>query len=233
MKLSVAVLAYNESVSLRVLLPALHDTCERLAHSDFELWVIDDASTDSTAQVVEDMKQALPQLRNLRHEINQGYAYATRSAIRAATGDVVIIMDGDGQHTPDQVERIFERFSESDSQVIFPNRTVRAEPLQRRVASRVLTTQCRWLLGFPGKDINGGIKGIRQTVSSKIEIKHQANLVNPEIWVRCHNESLLFEFVSIEQKTRIDGTESRAIKKPTAMLKSVILYILALRRELT
>jgi hypothetical protein len=121
---------------------------------------------------------------------------------------------------------------ENGNAVVFPIRKRRAEPLNRKLASKVLTFQCWIYLGYRQRDINGGIKGFSRTAADRIEIRHFVNLVNPEIWIRCRQQNLKIGYVAVDQIARFDGTKSRVISRPGPLFLSVNRYLRSLRREL-
>ncbi len=96
--------AYNEEPNLGSLLEKIGRTL-RQANLDFRVIVVDDGSTDGTAQLLRRLADSLP-LTSLRHSPNQGLGQTIADGLRAATesagaGDVVVTMDADGSHTPD------------------------------------------------------------------------------------------------------------------------------------
>jgi glycosyltransferase involved in cell wall biosynthesis len=223
-KASIGVLAYNETASLSDFLPNLYELCQRNFGEDFEILVVDDCSTDGTPEFISRMTSAMPRIRTVRHEKNLGYAAASRTALEQGLGEYLFVIDGDGQHAPEQIVDLAVAL-DGGADIALPIRTKRAEPLQRRIASWILTTQCRFILGFPKKDINGGIKAVRRDVVESVGIKYEVNLVNPEIWTRARNAELRVAFVEVEQLPRLDGTRSRVIRKPVPLLLDVTRYV--------
>lgn len=226
---SVAVLAYNEREGLSVLLPQLDSVCrEVFAH--YEIVIVDDCSQDGTDNWLRSLADELPCVRTVRHSRNRGYAAASRTALTHSLGEFRVVMDGDGQHSPDQVLKVIDALAQG-ADVVLPVRKSRVEPPKRRLASWLLALECRLLLGFPQQDINGGIKGIRASAVAQVDIVHEANLVNPEIWVRARNHSLVVGFVKVDQLKRLDGTASRVIRNSFTLFISVTRYIVGLARE--
>ncbi len=80
------------------------DSVLRQTHGDFELLVVDDASTDGTAARLL-ARGADPRLRLLRHEVNRGAAAARNTAIRAARGEFIAFLDSDDEWLPEKLER--------------------------------------------------------------------------------------------------------------------------------
>ena len=96
---SVVLPTYNRAAVLgRAIRSVLAQTYE-----DFELIVVDDASTDDTAEVIQSLGD--PRLRYLRHEVNKGGAAARNTGIAAASGDFIAFQDSDDEWLPDKLAR--------------------------------------------------------------------------------------------------------------------------------
>ncbi len=95
--LSCVIPAYNEARNLAALLPTVLNTLQRLSHQ-VELIVVDDGSRDDTAAVMHALCATHPELVYLKLSRNFGKEPALTAGLEAAQGDVVLLMDGDGQH---------------------------------------------------------------------------------------------------------------------------------------
>jgi Glycosyltransferases involved in cell wall biogenesis len=96
MTLSIILPARNEARSLQQLLPRLREVIP-----EAELILVDDGSTDATAAVAEEAGA-----RVIRHPYGMGNGAAIKSGARAATGDILVFMDADGQHDPADIPRL-------------------------------------------------------------------------------------------------------------------------------
>jgi len=147
-KISVIIPAKNESVGLSRILPQL-----RAAYQDFEIIVVDDGSEDETASVVLEHNCKL-----VRHLHSIGNGAAIKSGVRAAEGDVFIFMDADGQHNPDDISRLLEKY-ESGYDMVVGNRDSKSQAsFGRLAANRVYNSLASWMVGFRIRDLTSGFR---------------------------------------------------------------------------
>jgi dolichol-phosphate mannosyltransferase len=107
MKLSVVIPAHNEA---EVIGPTVRAVIEALEshRSDYEIIVVDDASTDDTGAVVQQVANGNPKVRLLRSHYANGYGFAVRAGLDLFCGDAVAIMMGDGSDSPADLLRYAE-----------------------------------------------------------------------------------------------------------------------------
>lgn len=165
----VALPAYNEEESLEPLLHALHETLAA-ANLPHEIVVVDDGSTDDTAQIASRLSFSMP-VRLVQHERNSGLAAALRTGLvdaveHASAGDVVVTMDADNTQPAALIPRMLSLVAEGRDVVI----ASRFQPGSRVVGvplSRVwLSIGARWLfklmLPIPGvRDYTCGFRAYR------------------------------------------------------------------------
>ena len=101
---SVIIPACNESETIGELVAEI-----RRLHPGFEIIVIDDGSKDDTAAVAERSGAVV-----YRHPYNIGNGAAVKSGIRVASGSILVFMDADGQHAPQDIGHLLEHFPDYD-----------------------------------------------------------------------------------------------------------------------
>lgn len=103
MKISIIICAYNEEKNISKCI----DSVRAQTHSDWELWIIDDGSTDNTAKIVEQYKEN-DQRIHLYSQENQGLSSARKSGIRCATGEYLTFIDADDYVGKQYIEHLLE-----------------------------------------------------------------------------------------------------------------------------
>jgi glycosyltransferase involved in cell wall biosynthesis len=151
LKVSIVLPAKNEAVALANLLPTL-----RSLHPEAEIIVVDDGSTDDTPEIC---RQAGVQC--LSSPYSMGNGAAIKRGARAATGDILVFMDGDGQHAPEDVARLLARLEQGYDMVI----GARSWEGQAGVGRGVANTLYNWLAtrmtGHRVMDLTSGFRAVR------------------------------------------------------------------------
>ncbi len=153
-------------MGLKELLPELTTVLTGMG-SSFEVLVIDDGSTDGTSSVVREL--ALPHVRYLRLRRNSGKSGALAAGMSRAVGDVVILMDADGQDDPHEIPKLLDGLS-SGLDLASGRRVDRQDRFTKRVASRFFNRVTATITRVPGRDMNTGFKAMRRDVTRSFEL---------------------------------------------------------------
>ena len=151
---SVIIPAYNEEKVIGDVVAAVIQT--GLA---FEVIVVDDGSKDATA---ESAREAGAQV--VRHPYNIGNGAAVKSGIRMARGDILVFMDGDGQHDPADIPAMLEQLNDYDMVVGMRSRSHQAS-LKRFFGNMVFNFLASYVAKFPIKDLTSGFRAVRAGIA--------------------------------------------------------------------
>jgi glycosyltransferase involved in cell wall biosynthesis len=148
---SVVIPAFNEGPVIGRIVQALRE--EGPWH---EIIVVDDGSSDETG-----VHAAGAGATVLRHPYNKGNGAAVKTGIRHASGEFVLIVDGDGQHQPSDARRLVQRLGEYDLIVGARSGDTQASGA-RRLGNGVLNWLAGYLTGRPVPDLTSGFRGMRR-----------------------------------------------------------------------
>lgn len=117
-KLSILMPVYNEAKTVQTVIKRVLDVsfpCQ------VEVVIVDDASTDGTAEIIEQVHDE--RLIKLRHPANRGKGAAIRTATAAATGDFMVPLDADLEYQPEEIPKLLEPVLSGDADVVYGSRT--------------------------------------------------------------------------------------------------------------
>ena len=230
-RLGVGFLAYNEEGAIAKTVAEAVASLSDVEGLDWRILIVNDGSRDRTGEIAESLAAADPRVSVVHHDGNKGYAVATETALRNAPGQVVMVVDGDGQHTMADAPRFLEAIREG-ADVVFGWKKKRHDPLPRLVLSKGLNTLSRWILGSPLHDINGGCRAFRKDVARRIEIRHRINFVGDEIFARCKIAGWKVSEVVVRHFPREAGQSIHRPWKMLGTISRVLRYLFELRAEI-
>lgn len=149
--LTIVVPAKNESKGLLVILPEL-----KKLYPSAEIIVVDDASTDDTALIAEQFV-----VKIISHPYSKGNGAAIKSAVRVATGEIVICMDADGQHLPTDIEKLLQKINQGYDMVVGARDKLGQASIHRGFANRMYNRFASWMVGHKVEDLTSGFRAIR------------------------------------------------------------------------
>ncbi|MCX7605916.1 MAG: glycosyltransferase family 2 protein [Bacteroidia bacterium] len=170
MDLSLVIPAYNEAESLPELIEWIVRTCEPLPLS-YEIWIIDDGSTDATWATLLQLREIYPhRLRAVRFSRNYGKSAALYVGFQKAQGRVIITLDGDLQDSPDEIPALYALIAEKGYDLVSGWKKRRHDPLSKTLPSKLFNKVVRIFTGIPLHDFNSGIKAYRAAAAKAIDL---------------------------------------------------------------
>jgi glycosyltransferase involved in cell wall biosynthesis len=178
--LSVIVPLFNERSTVRELLRRV--LAQPMAK---EILVVDDCSTDGSADLVAELAQREPAVRLLRQERNQGKGAAVRRGVAEARGEVVIIQDADLEYDPRDYAKMIQPIVDGDADVVFGSRFEghprRVMMYWHTVGNRFLTWLSNVTTNLNLTDMETGYKAFRREVIQSIRLRSERFGFEPEV----------------------------------------------------
>ncbi len=195
----------------------------------FEIVVVDDGSTDRTAEIVRTYADAHRDVRLEQHPHNLGYGLALRTGLRSARGDAVFFTDADRQFRVADLSRLLERFDEAD--VVVGYRLKRNDPWHRLVVAWVYHKVLRAVFGLRMRDVDCAFKLIRRNVLDDVldDLESRAAFISPELLIRAGLAGYRVVQVGIPHHPRPAGRPKGATPK---VIARTIREIVRMRRKL-
>jgi len=171
-QLSIVIPAYNESARIEQTLARVMACVERQGW-DAEVTVVDDGSTDRTAEMVRGWMERTPRLRLVQNAGNRGKGYSVRNGLLQATGEVVMFTDADLSAPMEEAELLLAAIREGadvaiGSRWLDKTRQTSHQPLYRRFFGRCFNWVTRTVMGLPYKDTQCGFKAFRREAAQVI-----------------------------------------------------------------
>jgi glycosyltransferase involved in cell wall biosynthesis len=181
MKLSILIPVYNEEATLATLIERVQAT-----PYDKELVVVDDASTDRTPRILDELARRFPNMRVLRHETNRGKGAGLRTALASFSGDIVLIQDADLEYDPADYGALLRPIEEGHADVVYGSRFLggsygRVHLYHHYLGNRLLTTLSNLVTNLNLTDMETCYKVFRASVARKLDLRSNGFAVEPEI----------------------------------------------------
>jgi len=158
--LSVVVPVHNEAENIS---PLIQEIELALAGTvNYEIVYVNDGSTDDTAKRLAEAKAQHAKLRVIHHAKSCGQSTALRTGIKAAKGDWIVTLDGDGQNDPGDIKMLISALKEGVDLVGGNRRHARRDSWIKRVSSIIANGVRSWLLNDSTPDTGCGLKLIRR-----------------------------------------------------------------------
>jgi dolichol-phosphate mannosyltransferase len=155
-QLSVVVPVRNEEDNISPLIAEIRAALDGVV--DYEIVYVNDGSTDSTPQRLAEIRQTCPQLRIIRHQKSCGQSTAVRSGVKAAKGDWIATLDGDGQNDPADIPKLIAALEPGVELVGGNRRHARRDTWIKRISSVIANGVRSRMLRDSTPDTGCGLK---------------------------------------------------------------------------
>ena len=155
--ISVIIPVYNEKNSVREVINRIPNTYQ------YEIIAIDDGSTDNSIKMI---KMADKPVKILKHKQNQGYGASILTGFNHAKGDIIVTMDSDGQHNPEEIPKLIMPILRNEADMVIGSRYLGKStyriPLHTRVGEYIVSLCLKGLYGQKVKNNQSGFRAFNK-----------------------------------------------------------------------
>jgi glycosyltransferase involved in cell wall biosynthesis len=198
---------YNEQDNIASLVEKTISVLENLG-ADFELIIVDDGSSDSTAEITDELAQKDDRVKIVHHERNLGYGEALKSGFKAATKKFVFYTDGDGQFDIGEMPPLLPMLEEFD--IVSCYRINRKDSIMRKINGWGWTKLVCLLFSMKVKDIDCAFKLYKREMFDKIKMSSSGALIDTEILARSVREGYTITQKGVHHYPRTAGEQTGA-----------------------
>lgn len=149
-RLSVVIPARNEAATIGDVVQAVANR-----YPEAEILVVNDGSTDATGDIARERGA-----RVVEHTYSRGNGAAVKNGARNATGELLVFMDGDGQHSPDDIARLLERVEAGNDMVVGARDAASQASIFRHTGNWIYNLLASWITGHKVLDLTSGFRAV-------------------------------------------------------------------------
>jgi glycosyltransferase involved in cell wall biosynthesis len=202
---SLVIPMFNEEENIEHAIACAVEALEDCS-DDWEIIIVNDASTDRSAEIVERLSRTEPRIRLLQHEVNRKLGATLRTGYAAVTKSLAVYMDADLPFDPHVIGRAIQALRVTRADMIAGYRLDRtAEGFRRTVYSYLYNTLIGMLFGWPHRDINFSFKLMRREVLQAVELRSEGSLIDAELIVKAKNLGFVIQQLGLDYYPRTRG----------------------------
>jgi glycosyltransferase involved in cell wall biosynthesis len=202
--------------SLSIFFPALNDSGTiasmviRAVHaasaltSDFEVIVVNDGSSDATAEIADELARTYPQVRVVHHPTNRGYGGALQTGFSTATKELIFYTDGDAQYDPGELPLLWAGLT-PQADVVNGYKIDRSDPVHRVIIGRLYHHVVSFIFGLRIRDVDCDFRLMRRTVFDTIHLEKTSGVICLEMMKKIHDAGFTIVEVPVHHYHRAFG----------------------------
>lgn len=194
--------AYNDADSIGVLidysLRMLSEIC-----ADYEVLVVNDGSSDHTAEVLTAWQQRDPHVRIITHHANRGYGGALISGFQNSTKELIFYTDGDGQYDPTELLKLLPQIEDSD--VVQGYKIVRSDVWYRTIIGRVYHRVAKLAFGLRLRDVDCDFRLMRRAIFDQVQLECNFGFICTEMMKKIQDAGFRVVEVPVHHYPRVFG----------------------------
>jgi glycosyltransferase involved in cell wall biosynthesis len=196
---------YNDSGAISSMVIKSFLILNKLGIQDREVIVIDDKSTDSSVEILENLQKQYPELKIIKHEENKGYGGALRSGFTAAKKEFVFYTDGDAQYNVNELEKLYKKLIEKDVDIVNGYKIQRHDPWHRIVIGKLYNQVVKLMFGIKIKDVDCDFRLMKRSVFNKIQLTQDSGCICVELVKKIQSAGFKFAEVPVHHYFRTHG----------------------------
>lgn len=183
--ISAVIPMYNEEAYIKLSLTLLQNVLEEITR-DYEIIVVNDASTDTSPSIVEELKKYNPRIRMVHHEQNRFLGETLKTGFNEARKTLVLYTDADRPFDMQEVKRAVRILNESKADVISAYRNSRGgEGIKRWIYSYAYNFIIKILFGLNVKDVNFSFKLFKRNILESFTLISEGSFIDAEFLIQC------------------------------------------------
>jgi glycosyltransferase involved in cell wall biosynthesis len=173
--LSVFFPAYNDSGTIASMVIRAVQAASALT-PDYEVIVVNDGSSDATAEIVDELARTYPHVRVVHHPKNRGYGGALQTGFRSATKELIFYTDGDAQYDPAEMDLLWRHMT-AEADLVNGYKISRSDPLHRIIIGRVYHHMVSVLFGLTVRDVDCDFRLMRRSIFDRISLEKTSGVI--------------------------------------------------------
>ena len=220
--LSIVVPLYNERENVVPLIEAIRQALG--PGGKWEILLVDDGSTDGTADEVRGVAVVDPRVRLIRLARNYGQTIALQAGFDHANGRIVVSIDGDLQNDPADIPRLVRTLEEEDYDLVAGYRMERAESARRRWPSKVANSLVRLLTGVDVRDTGCTLRAYRRELLDDFVIYSDLHRFIPAVAVSLRSARITE--MPVRHQPRLHGRSKYGFSRAPRVLSDLLVLLL-------
>jgi len=201
--LSVFFPAYNDSGTIASMVIRAVQAAAKLT-ADYEIIVVDDGSSDATAQIADELAEKYPHVRVVHHPTNRGYGGALQTGFRSATKELIFYTDGDAQYDPAEMADLWHKLT-PEADLVNGYKISRSDPLHRIVIGQMYHHIVSILFGLSVRDVDCDFRLMRRRIFDRIELEKTSGVICLEMMKKIEDAGFRIVEVPVHHYHRAFG----------------------------
>jgi glycosyltransferase involved in cell wall biosynthesis len=221
-KVSIVIPAHNEEKNLPILLEKL----KKLYKKKYEILIVNDGSTDKTAEVAKKFNVKL-----INNEKRGGKGAALRKGFAATKNNIIVMMDADLSHKPEDIKYLIEPLKNKNVGLVIASRSLGGSEeygFIRAIGNIVLTNFCNFMLGTKIFDALNGYKAFRKQIANGL--KCNGFEIEIELLANCIKNGYEIKEVASQERARFRGEKkSHSLSDGWKFFKQIVIESIKLK----